>query len=73
MKYMIEIDDTEPVYPESQWTAVVYEMFDDGRTGDLFDASGVGATPEAAVRDLLDDLGHGLSLLETKAWRETVR
>lgn len=73
MKFIIEIDDTEPVYPDSPWTAVVYQLFDDGRTGDLIaDASGVGDSPESAVADLLDDLGRGLSILETIAWRKEV-
>lgn len=74
MRFVIEIDDTQPVHPDAVWTAVVYQMFDDGRTSDLIsDASGIGATPEDAVRDLLDDIGHGLDILETVAWLDKIR
>lgn len=57
MRFEIVIDDSDrddPGTAGNPWTACLYDISDDGESGEML-ASGVGATPQAAVADLLSD------------------
>lgn len=57
MRFEIVIEDEDRDDPEvagNPWSAAVFEIADDGESGEML-TSGSGPTPQAAVYDLLSD------------------